>query len=119
MHHVGKDNARGPRGSTAFLGAVDVAINVSKAADTLTVKVRKMKDDEAGEPFYVRVVKVVLDDEERTNSLVLEPRAEPATVGRKKLTDVQENILDVCRQAGQDGITNREWQRRVLDEEIT
>ena len=46
IHHSGKDAARGMRGSTALLGAVDTSIRVSKLEDTVTMAIEKQKDAE-------------------------------------------------------------------------
>jgi len=46
IHHSGKDAARGMRGSTALLGAVDTSIRVSKLEETVTMAIEKQKDAE-------------------------------------------------------------------------
>lgn len=54
VHHSGKETARGARGSSALLGAVDTAFEVVRTPDTNLVAVycRKMKDaDKPSEPW--------------------------------------------------------------------
>ena len=41
VHHTGKDSARGLRGSSAFLGAVDMTISLEGSEGTLKAKVEK------------------------------------------------------------------------------
>lgn len=55
VHHAGKDTSKGPRGSIALMGAVDLAIEMNKDDTGATVRCRKQKDAEEFRPFYVRV----------------------------------------------------------------
>ena len=48
LHHSGKDRAKGMRGSTALLGAVDVAIEVSGGNGRVRVEVAAAKDFSSG-----------------------------------------------------------------------
>lgn len=61
LHHTGKDDARGARGSNAFLGGVDTMLEVRshQASKALALHVRKQKDADAPETpwtFEGRVV---------------------------------------------------------------
>lgn len=44
VHHAGKDDTRGPRGSQALIGAVDAAVEVKRDGEAVEVWVRRMKD---------------------------------------------------------------------------
>lgn len=58
VHHSGKDETRGARGSNALLGAVDTMVRVKRDKDRLTVEIEKQKDDDEGEPIQFRTVPV-------------------------------------------------------------
>ncbi len=68
VHHSGKDAAKGMRGSTALLGAMDTTLEVERATDgrSIVVSVRKQKDAERGLPMHFNLEKVA-------ESLVLRP----------------------------------------------
>lgn len=77
VHHSGKDRDRGMRGSNAFLGAVDVAIEVTKDDDgTCEAKVPAIKDGGDVGPFAytLRQSAVGTDEEgEEIVSCVIDP----------------------------------------------
>ena len=52
VHHTGKDAAKGPRGHSALLGAVDTSIEVTNAAGGRSWSAKKVKDGEAGQTRY-------------------------------------------------------------------
>ena len=59
VHHSGKNEKKGARGSSALLGAVDVMISVSKdAAGFITVTNEKQKDDEEFAPITLALTPV-------------------------------------------------------------
>lgn len=53
VHHSGKDESRGMRGSTALLGAMDTTVEVVRATDgkSVEVRVKKQKDAEREPPM--------------------------------------------------------------------
>jgi hypothetical protein len=51
VHHSGKDDSRGARGSNALLGAVDTEIKVDRDGLTRTAIVKKQKDGQEGDCF--------------------------------------------------------------------
>jgi hypothetical protein len=53
VHHSGKDEERGSRGSSSFPGAVDTMLKVKREEGRITLRVEKQKDDEDG--FDVRL----------------------------------------------------------------
>lgn len=72
VHHSGKDETRGARGSNALLGAVDTMVKVKRDNDRLTVTIEKQKDDDEGEPIRLRTSPVEwMDGLKSVRSLVL------------------------------------------------
>jgi AAA domain len=51
VHHSGKDDSRGARGSNALLGAVDTEIRVDRDGLSRTATVKKQKDGQEGDSF--------------------------------------------------------------------
>jgi hypothetical protein len=66
VHHSGKDDTKGMRGSTALLGAVDGVFVATQANKLLTVQAEYLRDFEPPPPIQARLVPVL-------NSVVLEP----------------------------------------------
>lgn len=58
VHHSGKDETRGARGSNALLGAVDTMIRCKREKERLTVTIEKQKDEDEGEPIQLRTTLV-------------------------------------------------------------
>ncbi len=114
VHHSGKDRDRGMRGSNAFLGAVDVAIEVSKDdAGLCEAKVPAIKDGGEVGPFtYTLRQSAVGTDEDGGEivSCVIDPagarqggeRAQP------RLTDAERAALDQLETACRDSGTRRD-----------
>jgi hypothetical protein len=61
VHHPGKDESRGMRGSYALLGAVDTVIKIEK---TRHIEIEKARDDEIGPLADYRLRKVALGIDE-------------------------------------------------------
>jgi hypothetical protein len=76
VHHSGKDQSRGDRGSTALRGAVDTSLwldrteKADKRTDRLTLRCKKQKDGREFDPIPLRLAAV--DEDE--GSCVIEPR---------------------------------------------
>lgn len=67
VHHSGKDAKKGMRGSSALLGAVDVAISVQKDdtnEEFVTVRCADMKDFEEFSPISLRAEEIQVNEEE-------------------------------------------------------
>lgn len=57
IHHKGKDESRGMRGSSSLLGAADTCIDIRKEDDnSITIKIEKQKDGE-NKTFNSRLIK--------------------------------------------------------------
>lgn len=86
VHHSGKDQARGLRGHSSLLAALDSVIEVSRHDDRREWRVAKAKDGEDGSahPFRLEVVELGEDDEGYpVTSCVIEPIENAAETVRK------------------------------------
>ena len=61
----------GMRGSTALPGASDTIIEVTRNDHTMCVTVKKQKDDDEPEPFYMDMVEIPTDPLSTKTSLIL------------------------------------------------
>ncbi|MVT52107.1 AAA family ATPase [Bradyrhizobium yuanmingense] len=118
--HTGKDESRGARGSNAILGDVDVMVEIS--GDTVkTATVTKANDlaegplfsfksethqfglDDDGEPFTVNIVS------SEDLSVQVAPKAE------KRLTEMQEAMYRLLRDAGAAGLSTEDWNAKARE----
>ena len=76
LHHLGKDESKGARGSTAIKAGADVEISVSRKGEDRLIKITKQKDGEDGAEFPFRLKTVQLDLD--TTSCVVEYTNTPA-----------------------------------------
>jgi hypothetical protein len=65
VHHSGKDEGRGSRGSSVLPAAVDVNISVTKSGKTSTVELEKQRDGQTGTicSFRLKVIDLGLDED--------------------------------------------------------
>lgn len=98
VHHTGKDEDRGMRGSNALLGAIDTCLLIkredkteSSLGDKLTVIMQEQKDAEPIEEKTFKMVKI--DLEFGDSSLALEITEKPVTY-QKTLNRTQRTALD-------------------------
>lgn len=120
VHHSGKDRDRGMRGSNAFLGAVDVAIEVAKD-DTgfCEAKVPAIKDGGEIGPFtYTLRQSAVGKDEEGDDivSCVIDPAGARQGGERgtsRRLTDADRHALLELRQLFEDRGTGGDMPQSV------
>ena len=114
VHHSGKDEAKGARGSSAFRAALDAEFNVKRedSHHALILNCTKMKDAEEPErkAYDLRPVDLYVDDEgERIGSLVVRdlPReakeTDPALVGVPNLTENHTALWQSVRSRTQRG----------------
>jgi hypothetical protein len=77
VHHTGKDAARGMRGHSSLIAALDAAIEVSRDVDRREWKIAKSKDGSDGEAHQFRLEVVTIgkdeDDGEPVTSCVVVP----------------------------------------------
>lgn len=82
VHHSGKDAAKGLRGHSSLLAALDAAVEVTRDGDRREWRASKSKDGPDGEahPFRLDVVELGTDaDGEPVSSCVVEPEAAGAS----------------------------------------
>jgi len=80
VHHTGKDEARGSRGSSVLPAAVDVNISVAKTGNITTVELEKQRDGQTGTlcTFKLDVIDLGLDEDgDPVTSCVVELEGEP------------------------------------------
>jgi hypothetical protein len=111
IHHSGKDAARGMRGSTALLGAVDTSIKVSKLEETVTLTTEKQKDAEPMPDVAFTMTPVALIDDV---SVVMTQADMPEKKQRSaKLTEPQKIALQALRnlsvELGQERVPVTAW----------
>jgi hypothetical protein len=109
LHHPGKDASKGPRGSYALRGAVDVMIRIDREADaaertivldkvrdgpegplgTFTLRNVEFGEDEEGDP----ITSCVLVPSASTNTLRAPRTPKQGTAAAKALTELHELVL--------------------------
>ena len=62
VHHTGKDDSFGARGSSALKGAVDTMVECKKRGDLIKIRCTKQKEAESFPEFHVKLTTVPLDD---------------------------------------------------------
>jgi RecA-family ATPase len=62
VHHSGKDQKKGARGSLALKGAADAEFALIRSGDTLTLKTEKQKDGEEAKPMPLELAQLRLAD---------------------------------------------------------
>jgi hypothetical protein len=112
IHHPGKDDARGMRGSTALFAAADVVVKISSTGEMREVVTEKVKDGVIGPLTAYRLRSVALgvdEDGDEITSCIVEhvdapdaPRQRPAPDSQagKALAELEELIIGGrCRRA--------------------
>ncbi|WP_412505794.1 helicase RepA family protein [Roseovarius sp. SYSU LYC5161] len=101
VHHTGKDEDRGARGSSALRAAVDNEIQVTASGEIIS---RKQRDQEPPDPLYFTLRSVVLGDDEDGDSVTsaVVDAAEPPTKERKPLTGKNEVAMAALSDALRD-----------------
>ena len=101
VHHTGKDEDRGARGSSALRAAVDTEIHVSSEGEIICKKQRDMASQEPVH-FSLRSVTLGMDEDgEAVTSAVVEV-AEPPKPERKPLTGKNEVAMQALYDALRD-----------------
>jgi hypothetical protein len=101
IHHTGKDEERGARGSSALRAAVDTEIHVSSNGEIIT---RKQRDMPMASPLHFELRSVYLgkdEDGEPVTSAVVDSAAKPAPV-RKPLKGKDEVAMSALHDAMRD-----------------
>ncbi len=95
IHHSGKDEDRGMRGSSALLGAADAVWRLRSEADLKQIEVEKMKDAESGSSFSFNL---------RAHDLGLDSDGDPL---RTLVVDVDEQPVPRAPRAARDNPSRR------------
>lgn len=96
VHHTGKDSSRGLRGSSAFLGAVDMTISLEGSEGTLKAKVEKSNAGPEPMPEWYKLETVplpTLEGEARTSAVLVHTGAPARNEG------LEAAILEILGQA--------------------
>ena len=91
LHHPGKDEARGARGSSALHAASDTVVELKKNKDVVCVRAVKQRDMEGEKELNFKIEKVVIgtdEDGDEVSSAIIEESG-------PMLGDKQENILKI------------------------
>lgn len=122
LHHSGKDEGRGMRGSSALRGNADTVMRLVSAneqdplirpGDPITLKSEKPKDFDPFEDISLttQLVKWATDDGETLSSLVIVPGDPTAAIQQhSKLTATQQNALDTLY-VHTTGLRAVEWEK--------
>jgi len=102
IHHSGKDDTRGARGSTALLGGIDTEIELTRDKDSkiVTVKVTKQREMEASDDLFYQLETVPLGPDRRekmvTSCVVLPVNSDNIEKKKKvfKVTARQQTVLN-------------------------
>jgi len=122
IHHSGKDAARGMRGSTALLGAVDTSVRISKLEDTVTMAMEKQKDAEPIADMAFNMTQIALIDD--VSVVMTKSDAEPKKK-QVRLTSEQhialQSLRNVCADLGQARVPVAVWHEahRVKTPDLT
>jgi len=106
IHHTGKDEDRGARGSSALRAAVDNEIQVTSEWEIIS---RKQRDQEPPEPLHFNLRSVMLgmdEDGEPVTSAVVDA-SEPPKTKRKPLTGKNEVAMQALYDALRDHGTSK------------
>jgi AAA domain len=118
--HTGKDESRGARGSNALLGDVDVMVTIG-GEEIKTATVTKANDAPEGQLFSFKSEVFDFgpdeDGDPRTVNIVSaeECGSAPAPHRGSRLTENQEAMLRLLRDAGPHGLTGDAWNAKARD----
>ena len=109
VHHSGKDEARGQRGHSSLLGAVDAELELTKLSDEESdervgqIQVTKQKDGEDGFKLLFRMDTVALsaiDPDHSSLALVpIEEAPKQKNIPNRDLNDNEKMVLDALKKA--------------------
>jgi hypothetical protein len=117
IHHTGKDPSRGLRGSTAFLGAVDMGITIANSGGNLKASVEKSNAGPAPIPEWYKLETVDLDiihDHEPRSSAVLTHTGAPA-----QDENLEGIVLDILRTTTTGSLSKAELVEAVKEQGVS
>lgn len=120
VHHSGKSQQAGARGSSALLAAVDTAVMIERRDDARVATVVKQKDGSDGEElcFNLEVVEIGRDDDEAITTCIVKPSGEVAKRA-PKLSPTERRSIDVLLNTLIDHPVSRENYRDSLGNSVT
>lgn len=111
VHHTGKDDSRGMRGSTTLFAACDLVLRIAEQGNGKLVTAEKVKDGETGRLFAYQLERKVLaydDDMEEITTCIVKRTDIQEAVPDDKLTANQATMLAILRNAKRP-LTTDEW----------
>jgi hypothetical protein len=115
VHHPGKDNRKGPRGSVALKGAADAEFALTRSGDACKLANEKQKDGEEVPPISLELARIRLPGEGTSRVIrskggsVTIATGEPRTDTRIVKTDA--GLLQALAGFGSGGATLADWER--------
>jgi hypothetical protein len=121
VHHRGKAQQSGARGSSALLGAVDTAIEVEKRDAGRVARVAKQKDGADGEElgFSLEVIEIGTDDEGEPITTCIVAPADRVAKRVAKLSPTERRAVDVLLNVLADHPVAKENFRDSLGNSVT
>lgn len=121
VHHRGKSQQSGARGSSALLGAVDTAIEVEKRDGGRVAKVVKQKDgsDDQELGFSLEVIEVGRDEEDAPITTCIVMPTDSVAKQRPKLSPAEKRAVDVLLNTIVDHPVAKENYRDSLGNSVT
>ncbi|HQS15451.1 helicase RepA family protein [Reyranella sp.] len=121
VHHKGKAQGSGARGSSSLIGAVDTAIEVEKRDGARVATVVKQKDGAEGDElgFDLDIVEVGKDEDgESITTCIVQP-SDSIAKQRPKLSPVEKRAIDVLLNVTVDHPVAKENYRDSLGNSVT
>jgi hypothetical protein len=115
IHHTGKNEQRGARGSNALIGAADTIIGCSGEINCLGIKCEKMKDAEPFKKFSLSAQTVELENGRKSCVLVPFDEAMSAMVSPAKQENIRKMIAVLEKKFDTEGATHGKWMRACMD----
>lgn len=121
IHHRGKSQQAGARGSSALLGAVDTAIEVEKREGGRAAKVVKQKDgsDDQELGFSLEVIEVGRDEEDEPITTCIVAPSDSVAKQRPRLSPAEKRAVDVLLNTIVDHPVAKENYRDSLGNSVT
>ena len=119
IHHTGKNEQRGARGSSALIGAADTIISCSGDISRLEIKCEKMKDAEPFKSFILSGRTVELEDGRSSCVLLPFDEAMAALVSPGKQASIKRVLAILEEKFGPEGATATQWAKAGMDNGIS
>jgi len=117
IHHTGKNESSGARGSSALMGAADTMISCGGDMGLLDITCKKQKDAEEFKKISLSSRTVKLENGQ--SSLVLVPFDDVINAMVCKGDTTTKKIMEILDKLGADGAANTEWKKACKGEGIT